>query len=70
VLYFDGCPNHEALLPRLREILGQNVVPAEIDLQRITDEDAARRARFSARRPSASTGTMSSPTPSCEPTTA
>src|SRR5438034_1314643 len=21
VLYFDGCPNHEALLPRMREIL-------------------------------------------------
>ena len=20
MLYFDGCPNHEALLPRLREI--------------------------------------------------
>jgi hypothetical protein len=46
LLYFDGCPNHEALLPRLREILGQSGVPAEIDLRRITDEEAAQRERF------------------------
>jgi hypothetical protein len=26
LLYFDGCPNHEALLARLREILGQSDV--------------------------------------------
>jgi hypothetical protein len=46
LLYFDGCPNHEALLPRLREILGQNSVPAEIDLCRIADNQAAQRRRF------------------------
>ncbi len=46
LLYFDGCPNHEALLPRLRELLAQSGVPAEIDLRRIADEGAAQRDRF------------------------
>jgi hypothetical protein len=46
LLYFDGCPNHEALLPRLREILGQSGVPTEIDLCRIADDQAAQRERF------------------------
>jgi hypothetical protein len=46
VLYFDGCPNHEALLPRLREVLGHTGVSTEIDLRRITDDEAAQRERF------------------------
>lgn len=46
MLYFDGCPNHEALLPRLREIMDATGVSNEIDLRRITDDEAARRERF------------------------
>ena len=46
VLYFDGCPNHEALLPRLHEILARTGVSAEIDLRRIASDDAAQRERF------------------------
>jgi hypothetical protein len=46
VLYFDGCPNHEALLPRLREILARTGVSTEIDLRRITDDEAAQHERF------------------------
>jgi hypothetical protein len=46
VLYFDGCPNHEALLPRLREILARTGVCAEIDLRRIANDQAAQRERF------------------------
>jgi hypothetical protein len=46
VLYFDGCPNHEALLPRLREILARTGVCAEIDLRRIANDEAAQRERF------------------------
>jgi len=34
LLYFDGCPNHEALLPRLREILAGAGISTEIDLRR------------------------------------
>src|SRR5207245_8775411 len=44
--YFDGCPNHEALLPRLRELLADGGISSEIDLQRITDDEAAQRERF------------------------
>jgi hypothetical protein len=46
VLYFDGCPNHEVLLPRLDEILARTGVSAEIDLRRIASDDAAQRERF------------------------
>lgn len=46
LLYFDGCPNHEALLPRLRELLAREGSPAEIDLRRITDNEVAQRERF------------------------
>lgn len=46
VLYFDGCPSHEALLPRLRELLARACVDAVIELVRVEDADAAERARF------------------------
>lgn len=46
VLYFDGCPNHEPLLDRLRETLAASGVSAAIDLRRIADEAEAQRERF------------------------
>jgi hypothetical protein len=46
LLYFDGCPHHEALLPRVREIVADLGVAAEVDLRRIGDNDAAQRERF------------------------
>jgi len=46
VLYFDGCPNHEALLPRLHEILARAGVSTEIHLRPITDDATAQRERF------------------------
>jgi hypothetical protein len=46
LLYFDGCPNHEALLPRLREIVADADVPDTVDLRRVDDDHAAQRARF------------------------
>jgi len=46
VLYFDGCPNHETLLPRLRELLTRAGIPTEIDLRKITDDETAQRERF------------------------
>lgn len=46
VLYFDGCPNHESLLPHLRELLATSGVSADIELVRVEDHDAADRARF------------------------
>jgi hypothetical protein len=46
LLYFDGCPNHEALLPRLRQIVADTGISAEVELRMISDDDAARRERF------------------------
>jgi hypothetical protein len=47
VLFFDGCPNHEALLPRLRELLDINgAEAADIELVRVEDDEAAIRTRF------------------------
>lgn len=46
LLYFDGCPNHEALLPRLRELLDQVSMPASVELLQVPDDAAAQRQRF------------------------
>jgi hypothetical protein len=46
LLYFDGCPHHEALLIRLRRLLADSGVAAEIKLGRITDLQTAERQRF------------------------
>jgi hypothetical protein len=46
VLYLDGCPNHEALLPHLRELLEPHGAGADIELVRVEDADAAERERF------------------------
>jgi hypothetical protein len=47
VLFIDGCPNHEALLPHLRELLDAGrAEDAAIELVRVEDADAAERERF------------------------
>jgi hypothetical protein len=46
LLYFDGCPNHEALLPHVRALLASSGVGAEIELINVEDADAAERERF------------------------
>jgi hypothetical protein len=46
VVYFDGCPSHEVLLPRLRRLLADAGVAAEIELRRVESPDAAERERF------------------------
>lgn len=46
VLYFDGCPNHEALLPRLRELLDHAQVASPVELVDVPDDAAAQRERF------------------------
>ena len=46
VLYFDGCPNHEALLPHLRELLAATGVAADIELVAVEDPETADRKRF------------------------
>jgi len=46
VLYFDGCPNHEALLLRLRELMKVAGVDVEVQMQPVEDVEAAERERF------------------------
>jgi hypothetical protein len=46
LLYFDGCPNHDALLPHLRRLLAEAGVVDEIALVRIRDPHEAERERF------------------------
>lgn len=46
VLYFDGCPSHEALLPRLREIVSVLDADADIELRAIETLDQAEQQRF------------------------
>jgi len=46
VLYFDGCPNHEALVPRLHELVAETGVDVEIELRRVEDLEAAEREGF------------------------
>src|ERR687887_2588879 len=46
LLYFDGCPNHEALLTHVRELV-EHVEPApDVVVRRIADDGAAQRERF------------------------
>ncbi len=46
VLYFDDCPNHEALLPRLHELLERAGIPSRVELRRIADDESAQREQF------------------------
>jgi hypothetical protein len=45
VLYFDDCPSHEALLPRLRELMAQAGVDAPVQLKHIESVEAAEHER-------------------------
>jgi hypothetical protein len=46
VLYFEGCPNHEALLPRLREHLDDEGIKSPIGLRLVESVEDAERQRF------------------------
>ena len=46
LLYFDGCPSHEAFVPRLHELLAQAGVRAPVRHRRVESEAAAQRQRF------------------------
>ena len=44
LLYFDGCPNHEQLLPSVEQLAAQS--GATLRLRRIENLEAAERERF------------------------
>src|ERR671923_55783 len=43
LLYFDGCPNHEAVLARLHDLVEQVDPAPDIVLRRVADDAAAQR---------------------------
>ncbi len=46
ILYFDGCPHHAALAPRIREIATAAGVEVEVRHKLVPDDEAAERERF------------------------
>jgi hypothetical protein len=46
LLYFDGCPNHDELVPHLRELLVAAGIDATIELRRVETVEDAERERF------------------------
>jgi len=46
LLYFDGCPNHEALLPHLRALIAERRIEADVRLRRVESAEAAEREHF------------------------
>ncbi|HEX4807921.1 MAG TPA: hypothetical protein VH325_03275 [Bryobacteraceae bacterium] len=46
VLYFNGCPNHQPSVERVRAILRQERVSAEVSEVEVTDESAAKALAF------------------------
>jgi hypothetical protein len=46
LLYFDGCPSHEAFEPRLRELIAKADLDVQIHQRRVESDAAAQRERF------------------------
>ena len=46
LLYFDGCPSYEALLPALRELLASEGIRDEIEMRKVETIEEAERERF------------------------
>jgi len=46
ILYFEGCPNHEAARALVERVSREVGIEPELRLVQVPDEDAARRLRF------------------------
>lgn len=46
LLYFDGCPSYERLLPRLRSLLEREGIDESVELRRVETPEAAESERF------------------------
>jgi len=46
VLYFDGCPTHEAATRILREVLAERVAKDEVELVAVNSDEEAQSLRF------------------------
>ncbi|HEY2053570.1 MAG TPA: hypothetical protein VGH14_06510 [Solirubrobacterales bacterium] len=46
LLYFEGCPSYEGLLPEVRDLIAREVIGAELELRPVETIEAAQRERF------------------------
>jgi len=46
VLYFDGCPNHKPAVERLRQVLAEEGIAADVLEVNVTDASVAQRVGF------------------------
>ncbi len=46
ILYFDGCPNHELLMARLRALMASAGVDAAVEMRPVESVQAAEAERF------------------------
>ncbi len=46
LLYFDGCPSYEMLLPRLEALLNREGIKVPVELRPVESLEAAERERF------------------------
>jgi hypothetical protein len=46
LLYFEGCPNYEALVPRLRRILQREGIDTDVERKCVKTEEQAARLGF------------------------
>ena len=45
-LYYEDCPSHDVALDRLREVMSEVAVEAEIDIVKVDTDEQAKRLRF------------------------
>ncbi len=45
-LYYEECPSHDLALERLREIMGEESVPDDIEVVKVESEEQAHELRF------------------------
>jgi hypothetical protein len=45
-LYFEGCPSHGAALERLRQVMAEESVAAEIEIVKVETDEQAQRLHF------------------------
>lgn len=63
-LYFEGCPSHAAALERLRQVLAEEGVQAEIEVIKVETDEQAQRLRFAGSPTILVNGQDIDPTPS------
>ncbi len=45
-LYFEGCPSHDAALERLRQVMAEEGVGADIEVIKVETDEQAQRLHF------------------------